>query len=261
MQDYHTHSTYSDGSLLLRMVDAAAEAGLAGVGVADHCVLPASERQRTSRDVLGFALDHTYERRRRGIEQLREDREIRIYDAVEMDYDPRVEDEIAAFLADAGFEYALGSVHAVGDTFVQWPSEFDGMDEGSLETFVDDYYDRLVALVESELFEVAAHPDLVERTAALRGRSTVDHYRRVADAFADSRTVPEVNAGRACREPGIVHPAAEFLAALEDRGVAVTVGTDAHDPGEVGPRVDALADHVDRFDLDPVSPLAVAANE
>jgi histidinol-phosphatase (PHP family) len=254
MQDYHVHSNYSDGSFLFRMVAAAEEAGLDGLGVADHCMLPVSERQRRSRNMVGFTLDATHERRRESIESLDERHDVDVYDAIEMDYDPRGEAEIDDFLGEAGFDYAVGSVHSVDDTFVQWDGEFADMDEGELDAFVDDYYDALVDLVESELFAIAAHPDLVERTDALRGRSTVDHYRRVADALADSRTVPEINAGRALQEIGVVHPADEFLDALLDRDVGVTLGTDAHAPAELGPRADFLRERVDDLGLEPVSP-------
>jgi histidinol-phosphatase (PHP family) len=254
MRDYHVHSNYSDGAFLFRMTAAAEEAGLDGVGIADHCMLPVSERQRRSRNTVGFTLDATHERRREAIEYLDDGRDIDVYDAVEMDYDPRGEEEIADFLAEAGFDYAIGSVHSVDDTFVQWNGEFADMDEGELEAFVDDYYDALVDLVESELFAIAAHPDLIERTELLRGRSTVDHYRRVADAIADSRTVPELNAGRALQDIGVVHPAEEFLEALLDRDVGVTVGTDAHAPEELGPRAEFLRERVTELGLEPVSP-------
>ena len=254
MRDYHVHSNYSDGAFLFRLVAAAEEAGLEALGVADHCMLPVSERQRRSRNMVGFSLDATHERRREAIAGLDERHDLDVYDAVEMDYDPRAEEEIADFLADAGFDYAVGSVHSVDDTFVQWAGEFADMDEGELEGFVDDYYDALVDLVESELFAIAAHPDLVERTEPLRGRSTVDHYRRVADALADSRTVPEINAGRALQDIGVVHPSDEFLEALLDRGVEVTLGTDAHAPEELGPRADFLRERVADLEIEPASP-------
>jgi histidinol-phosphatase (PHP family) len=254
MRDYHVHSNYSDGAFLFRMVAAAEEAGLEALGVADHCMLPVSERQRRSRNMVGFSLDATHERRREAIAGLDERHDLDVYDAVEMDYDPRAEEEIADFLADAGFDYAVGSVHSVDDTFVQWEGEFADMDEGEREAFVDDYYDALVDLVESELFAIAAHPDLVERTEPLRGRSTVDHYRRVADALADSRTVPEINAGRALQDIGVVHPSDEFLEALLDRGVGVTLGTDAHAPEELGPRADFLRERVADLEIEPASP-------
>jgi len=222
MRDYHVHSNYSDGSFLFRMVAAAEDAGLDGVGIADHCMLPVSQRQRRSRNAVGFTLDATHERRREAIDSLGEGRDIDVYDAVEMDYDPRGEAEIDDFLAEAGFDYAVGSVHSVDDTFVQWDGEFADMDEGELDAFVDDYYDALVDLVESELFAIAAHPDLIERTESLRGRSTVDHYRRVADALADSRTVPELNAGRVGESGDYdrLHPDLEFLDYLVDRGIS-----------------------------------------
>jgi histidinol-phosphatase (PHP family) len=255
VQDYHIHSNYSDGRFLFRMVGAAAAAGLDGVGIADHCMLPASDRQRRSRDMVGFMLDRTYERRRAAIDRLHDRHDIAVYDAVEMDYDPRIEADIADFLDEAGFDYAVGSVHSVDDTFVQWDGEFTDMDDGELDAFVDAYYDTLVSLIESELFAIAAHPDLVERTEALRGRSTVDHYRRVADAFADSRTLAELNAGRALHDMEILHPAPAFLDALSDRGVGITLATDAHAPEELGPRVEVLHERVADRGLEPASPL------
>jgi len=60
MYDYHVHTTYSDGSFLEEMVDAAAAAGLDGVGIADHCNVSGDERARRYKRALGFNLDVTY---------------------------------------------------------------------------------------------------------------------------------------------------------------------------------------------------------
>lgn len=70
--DYHTHSTYSDGSFLWAMVHAAEEAGLDGVGITDHCNVSPDAKQTGRKKVMGFNLDATYERRREGLEVLRE---------------------------------------------------------------------------------------------------------------------------------------------------------------------------------------------
>jgi histidinol-phosphatase (PHP family) len=53
------------------MVRAAQEAGMDGVGITDHCMLPECERLRDDRATLGHTLDQTYERRRREIETVR----------------------------------------------------------------------------------------------------------------------------------------------------------------------------------------------
>ncbi|SEV99737.1 PHP domain-containing protein [Natrinema salifodinae] len=253
MRDFHVHSNYSDGDFLRSMVRAAESAGLEGIGFADHCNVAAREGPELMRGLYGFNLDRTYERRRRGIERLRENFDIEVYDAVEMDYDPRDEAAIDEFLAEAGFDYAIGSVHEVDGKNVQIASHFAELDEAERDAVVDEYFDRLVALVESELFEIAAHADLIERTPPLRGRATTDHYRRVAQAFADSRTVPEINAGRALTDAEIVHPASEFLRVLREHDVSVTVGTDSHHPDEIPARADFLADFADEYGLEPVT--------
>ncbi|WP_336345600.1 PHP domain-containing protein [Halalkalicoccus ordinarius] len=253
--DYHTHSTYSDGTGLPWMVAAAEEAGLDAIGFADHCNV--SERESAVREKYekGFNLDLTYERRREAIEGLRERTDLTIYDAVELDYDPRDEEEIRTFLAETGFDYALGSVHDLDGTDVQDPAQFDAMADEDCRAVVDAYYEALVELVESELFAVAAHVDLVERTPPLRGYAGEEHFEAVADAFERSRTVPEINAGRILRKYGEFHPAPDFLAALDERGIPFVAGSDAHSPEELRDRLPELEERFAELEVEPARPL------
>lgn len=249
--DYHAHTNYSDGRFLWQMAAAAADAGLDGIGFADHCNVSDRPAMTHEKSLFGFNLDLTHERRRRAIDSLRERFDVEIFDAVEIDYDPRDEAEIRAFLDDTGFDYAIGSVHGVDGENVQRDAPFEGLSAAEREAFVESYFDRLVSLVESELFEVAAHVDLVERNPELRGYATTEQYRTVADAFARSRTVPEINAGRVRAEYGDFHPGREFLDVLLDADVRFTVGTDSHAPDEIGPRVERLELLFDERGIDP----------
>ena len=251
--DYHTHSNYSDGYFIPGMVRAAEAAGLDGIGFADHCNVTAEGEARRRLDGLGFALDETYPRRRQGIEWARTETDLAVYDAVEMDYVPGCEADIASFLDEAAFDYAVGSVHSVDGADVQWSENFVGLDDEGRRAVVDGYYDNLAALAESELFEIAAHADLVERTPELRGYSTADHYERVADAFAASDTVPEINAGRVLDDYGEFHPAPDLLDTLLDRGVEFVVGSDSHQPEEIGRRIDALERRFDELAIEPAT--------
>jgi len=254
--DYHVHSSYSDGSHLPWMVAAAAEAGLDGIGIADHANVsdrPAAERA-TRR--YAFTLDLTYERRRQAIESLAEEYDIEIFDAVEMDYHQADEAQIAAFLEDADFEYAIGSVHEIRGTNVHFPGPFEDLDHEGRREVLGEYVDRLVALIESELFDVAAHVDIIERNPVFRGRIGESEYRRIAGALADSRTVPEINAGRIDQEYGRFHPRSDFLDVLREYDVDLTVGTDAHSPDALGNRVPSLRGLIEDRGIDPVSPLS-----
>jgi len=261
MHDYHAHSAYSDGGHLGRMLDAAAAAGLDGVGFTDHCSVTRDPHWRRQRDRYARTFDLTYERRRAAVERLRAEYDVAIHDGVEVDYepDPAAEERIESFLADAGFEYATGSVHYVGEHTVFSFEDFSTADTPDPDAVVADYYDAVVSLLESELFDVAAHLDVVEAHPQLAGRRTDEQVRRVADAVAASRTVPEINAKRAERDDGpAFHPTGELFEALLDRGVAFTVGTDAHSPEAYDGRVDALTRLCERHGVDPVSPLDAA---
>jgi histidinol-phosphatase (PHP family) len=247
--DAHVHSTYSDGRFLWSMVSAAEAAGLDGVGIADHCNVSAREGPRRTKRMLGFNLDLTYERRRRAIEAVRDEFDVRVFDAVEMDFDRRDVEEIRAFLDEADFEYAFGSVHDLGDVMVHVESHFAEQSDAERRASVSDYFDHLVAMVESELFDVAAHVDLVERNPELRGYATEDDYRRVAEAFADSRTVPEVNAGRVLEEYGRHHPSPGFVAVLREHDVPFVLGSDSHEPDAIAPRTEQLEEFVAEHDV------------
>ncbi len=239
MHDYHVHSTYSDGTFLEWMIEAAEAAGLSGVGFADHCSVLPTTAARHHRESMGFNLDQTYERRRAAIDRLREASSIRVFDAVEMDYEPGHEGAIESFLTEAGFDYAIGSVHDLEEVNIH-EEYFARRPESDRRELVERYFEKLVSLIESELFEIAAHVDLVERNPALRGFATRDQYERVARAFADSRTVPEINAGRVTQEYGTFHPAPAFLDELLARDVPVVVGSDSHSPDAIEPRIDAV---------------------
>ncbi|SFR54931.1 PHP domain-containing protein [Halogeometricum limi] len=252
MYDYHLHSNYSDGGFLRSMLAAAENAGLSGVGIADHCMVLDADWAVQARREYGFNFDVTYERRREALDSLRSEFDLRIFDAAEVDYDPASEAEIRSFLADADFDYAVGSVHELDGRNVHDADHFAALPERRRRELVETYFDRLVSLVDSELFEIAAHPDLIERTPALRGLATREQYERVADAFAASRTVPEVNAGRVRREYGEFHPTPAFFDVLRDRGVSFTLGSDAHAPEDVEPLAEELAGFAERTGLDPV---------
>lgn len=245
--DLHTHSTYSDGSDLRSMVQAAREAGLSGIGITDHCTLIDDNFGRSER----FALEETYEDRRQEIEAVRETADIEIYDGVEVCYSPTIEDRIADFLDEASFDYAIGSVH-FADGYDFTTGAGTGSSSEERQVAVDRYFERQIDLVESGLFEVIAHVDLPNRLPALRDLATEDHYRRLATALATSRTVPEINAGRIRRDYGDVHPDPAYLDAFD--GLPFVAGSDAHRPHELEPRVTVLDTVFQEYGLTRLDP-------
>ena len=240
------------------MVDAAANAGLDAIGFTDHCSVDRARREE--RLLWNRNFDQTYERRREAL-AVAADRapEVTVYDGVEMDYAPAAATAIESFLETAGFDYAIGSVHYVGGRHAFPFESFADDGDAARDAFVDAYYDAVVSLAESELFDVLGHVDLIEDHPALRGRTTDAHRRRVAAACAETGTIPEINAGRTGDrgEFDDLHPAPPFVETFRDHGVRFVVGTDAHDPGDFTGRLDRLDRFLETTGIEPLSLSAV----
>lgn len=257
--DVHAHTSYSDGGEIPLMLRAAVDAGLDAVGFTDHCSL--SETWREERLLWNRNFDRTYERRREALAIAERRYDVRTYDAVEMDYEPGLERRIESFLDCAGFDYAIGSVHYVDGRQVFAFESFEDADPEERRAFVDAYYDAVVSLVDSELFAVVAHVDLVENHPDLHGLTTEEHRQRVVKACLNSRTIPEINAGRIGAKGSLdtFHPTETLRDRLLDHGVAVTVGTDAHAPGDFEERVPRLERLLSEHGVDPVGPDALSS--
>lgn len=238
------------------MAEAAQEAGLEAVGFADHCMLMERPGMQEVRAVSGCNLDITYERRRIAIEALQEDLDITIYESVEMDYQPEDELQIAEFLEEADFDYAVGSVHEVDGTNVHFAEHLNGRPEEERRTHVDAYFDDLESLIRSELFDIVAHPDIVERNEALRGLADEDHYHQIAEALSESNTIPEINAGRIDASYGQFHPSDTFLKVLLEYDIPITVGSDSHSTDAIKSRIPQLREAVESYGITPADPLS-----
>jgi histidinol-phosphatase (PHP family) len=234
--DVHAHTTFSDGSGLSSMIEAAEDAGLDGLGLTDHCIVSDDAFGRRAQ----YDLVETYERRREVIEAAREVTELRLYDAAELSYVTGDIDAIRELLETAGFDDTIGSVHFAGEYDYTSNAPYVGESDAFRRGAVNRYYDAVVGLIESELFDVLGHLDLPERLEALRGYSQPSDYERVAAALADSETVPEINAGRIDRSLDCPHPDPAMLGLFDGYGVDFVLGTDSHRPAELTERVPAL---------------------
>lgn len=236
--DLHTHTTYSDGYDMEAMVRAAEEAGLERIGVTDHCLPYEDPFGRSDR----YDFDETYEERRADVETLRRDESIGVdvLDAVEINYDPNHEQAIREFLAEADFDYVIGSVHYAGEYYVAHPEHIADEPKETRRAAIENYVDWQVKLIESGLFDVLGHLDVVRRSPILREDMLEDDYRAIADALAASVTVPEINAGRLDREYGTIHPHPDHLDVFREAEVPFVFGTDAHAPDQLRERLRLL---------------------
>ena len=148
---------------------------------------------------------------------------------LEVDYVPGREEETRELLERYPWDYLLGSVHFIDGLGVDGEPRL--LDAVGVEEAWRRYFDALSAAARSGLFDSLSHPDLVKIFGA---RDDAFDYDGVVEAIAESGVAVEVSTAGLRKPVGELYPHPEFLAACRERGVPVTLGSDAHSPDVVG---------------------------
>jgi putative hydrolase len=203
--DFHTHTLYSDGaSTVAAMVEAAEARGLEAVAITDH---GHESSVGVPREKFASMLQD--------IELAREDAGIPVLAGMEAN----VVDEWGTIDGDDEFvrklDILLAGIHRLGRA--RDPTEF-----------AKDYLRRATNAIEHHKFDVFAHPFYFHQYLA--PHLLPEDLENFVKLAAERGVAIEIN--RKYRVPD-----EDFLRLCLREGVKLSVGTDAHTPGEVG-RVD-----------------------
>jgi len=204
--------------------------GLTEIGFTDHSPMPRADfddwRMRSDQ------LDEYVEKVRRA---QREFPQLTIRLALEVDYLPGHEDWIRQLAARHPWDYFIGSVHYVTDSWaVDSPTKLREWASRDIFEVWSVYFERLTRAAESRLFEIIGHADLPKRFRFRPVQDCTPLYERFLTAAKQHDCAIELNTGglrKDCRE---IYPSREFLQLAFQQGVPITFGSDAHAPGEVG---------------------------
>jgi histidinol-phosphatase (PHP family) len=239
--DCHTHTYLSNhGSGTVEEVVAAAVAqGLSTVALTEHLPLPPEvDKDGTfamDADKVGLYLEAIEDARRKYPQ-------VEVITGTEIDWRVGAEGYILERIAP--FELLLGSVHMLTDAEGNgW--EFDHPDfiagwyERGEERVWHHYLELWIEAVSSEVpFDIMAHPDLPKKLGFKPTFDTRDFYAVMAASVARHDVMVEVNTSGLRKPVGELYPAPELLKAFCDAGVSCTVGSDAHQPADVGRDLD-----------------------
>jgi histidinol-phosphatase (PHP family) len=155
--------------------------------------------------------------------------------ALEVDFLPGHEGWIRELAARHPWDYFIGSVHYVSDSWAiddpQKLSEWKHRD--SFEVW-STYFERLTLAAESKLFEIIGHADLPKKFGHKPNRDCAPLYEKFLHAAKKSGCAIELNTAglrKDCRE---IYPGREILKLAFQSGVPICFGSDAHAPEEVG---------------------------
>jgi histidinol-phosphatase (PHP family) len=240
---------------LASVVQAAVDAGFTTYGLSEHCprFLPEhlypEERHLRPDDLLEL-----FRRYVATALELRErhaaDLELLIgfeTEALPLDVWP---EKMRALRSSAAFDYIVGSVHSIGDTWIDMnveTSERVAQANGGWEATRCLYFDRLAELVATLEPEIVGHVDLIRRFEQPSFRFSalaMQHAERVLEAALASGAALEVNAAPVRRGFGPAYPGPQVLARACAMGVPVTLGDDSHGPDGVGVGLDACLEAI-----------------
>jgi histidinol-phosphatase (PHP family) len=225
--DYHMHSSYSDGrSAPEDYIAPAITAGLSEIGFSEHLTL-FKELEDWNMNPVNISpyINH--------IENLKKSvKNIKIKTGLEVDFFEGKEKEIHAFLSSLPLDYIIGSVHYLGEKTVDVGPEF--YEGKSIDMLFESYFGSVITAVESDLFDIIAHCDLIRIYGYKPSFDQEPLYRKLAKTMKTHNVVFEVNTNGRNRPLADFYPDRSFLHIFKEENVPVCVNSDAHMPSRVG---------------------------
>lgn len=165
---------------------------------------------------------------------------------VEFDYIPETIDRVAEVLNRYPFDLVIGSVHWIDEWgFDIEASSWCGVD---VRWAYSRYFELACAAAASGVFDCLGHPDVIkvfgarmpQQAGAERSSELGRYYDALVSAAKAGDACLEVSSAGLRRPAGEAYPAFDLLKQAYERGVGVTMASDAHEPEEVGSRYDEL---------------------
>jgi histidinol-phosphatase (PHP family) len=161
--------------------------------------------------------------------------ELNLRMGMEVDYFPEREQEIAEMIRNKPFDFVIGSVHHIGDWPFDHPDHKKCFEEQDIDMIYEKYYVLVKKLINSGLFDVLGHLDLIKIWGhrPVR-RSQTDYLQSILDDLKRSGMVVEINSAGLRKPVGEMYPSRDLLEELFRAGIPITFGSDAHSPEDLG---------------------------
>jgi histidinol-phosphatase (PHP family) len=230
--DYHTHTPlcrHATGEPI-ELAAQAVRVGLSELGFSDHNPMPRDDFDdwRMKASQLELYIEK--------VEQARRDfPNLSIKLGLEVDYLPGYEDWIRDLAQRHPWDYFIGSVHYISESWaIDNPSQLsEWKSRNPLEVWTA-YFDRLTMAAESGLFDIIGHADLCKKFGFYPKEDCTPLFARFLEAARQHEVAIELNTAGLRKDCQEIYPSPEIVRRAQTAGVAITFGSDAHAPGEVG---------------------------
>jgi histidinol-phosphatase (PHP family) len=239
--DCHVHTArcgHASGAVS-DYVDAAVAAGLGSIVFSEHLALPEDIDPGRHLSMPPSELDAYLAE----VEAARSAcPEIAIVTGLEVDYLPDRELFTVQAIAETRTRpnrptVILGSVHFIGDWAFDDPHNVEEWEHRSVDDAWREYFALWNRATRSGMFDVMAHPDLVKKFGHFPDFDPIPLFESAARAAREAGVHIEVSTAGLRKPVAELYPGAALLRSFAQAGVPATVGSDAHEPIEVGYRI------------------------
>lgn len=234
MIDYHLHTSrccHAIGTPEEYLAEAEAKE-ITEIGFADH--FPLGLLGYSPRDQVTMNPDELADYLRQ-VEDLKNlSSKVAVKTGIEVDYLPGTEDKLKGLLEQYSFDYVIGSIHFLGDWDFTHPVYAEDYQNRDLNQIYRNYFGLVRSLCLCGLFDIIGHIDVVKKFGYRPSEDLEPVLVQTARILKETETCFELNTAGRDAPVGEFYPEKRFLELLYAEGVAVTLGSDAHSPRQVG---------------------------
>lgn len=236
MLDLHIHTKlcgHAEGEME-EYIEVALNKGISIFGFADHLPhhhIPALKpytHLSMPDDLLSFYVDSVFKLKEKYSSQLD------ILLGIEVDYDEGYESETRKILGKYPFDYAIGSIHVLGNWLFDSPRFLEEWNNRVTDEVYSEYYRNIKKLILSGIFNIVGHFDLPKKFNHRPQKDFEEIILDLAKNLKNEGMVVEINASGLRYAAKEVYPSKNILSILKTEGVDLTFGSDAHEPNQVG---------------------------
>ncbi|MCQ6266069.1 histidinol-phosphatase [Fictibacillus sp. WQ 8-8] len=235
--DYHNH--LEKGTLTLdyleRFVNQAREREISHFGISEHAYHFYQTKDIVSKPWME---ERRYYDMKDYVDLFHEawSKDLDVKMSIEMDYTPGRHKEMESFISSYDFDYVIGSVHWVGDFGIDLAEYRKEWERRDLYEVYRQYYDQVVTLADSNLFDIIGHIDLVKIFNYIPNDEEfiLEQYERATDALKNSKTCVEISTAGLRKPVQRLYPEPVLLKMCRSKGIPIVFSSDAHEPSHVG---------------------------
>lgn len=255
--DLHTHTFYSHGkNSPYEMLAAAEKKGLALIGFTEHSPRPEGyDYTREYRDNLSRRFPD-YIREVSGL-RARPSAPCAVLLGLEMDWLPAERDFVASACKAYDYDYLIGSVHFLDHWgFDDQAKPWLEAGEAQKRAWYEEYFLNWLSMLESGLFQIAAHPDLIKIFSVedfrqwLERPQSLDLVRKGLRALKASGMAMEVSSAGMRKACGEFYPGPAIMRMAKEMDLNISLASDAHSAEDVASLFPELAAYAKSFGFD-----------